>query len=968
MGVLNTSYTASQYKVVSVDKNWVVLRVLDKSLYSTYWKEFWSAKVNAGPTPPGPTVKPMYLRLEQVPPETTLVDQYANFIPELPLVTIEMDGERINVTDRITANTPNTEVPGLFRIDYRINLTAEFSSPIWAVYVSIQQRPILRKAAAGWVRDSYVIQTLNRLVMEPQFLEALHAAGEPLYGFMEANQHPSVRASNLYKYKGLEAWGAGGAYKEDSNGGRNGDAANGIFITGLKLPQGSIVIYQRRMLQLREPVWPDPVGAFHHMDPLKHERTPDAYSKGSVVRDGDSSYICINRETDASIPVSNPDYWRKGYLYKFNVLNGGEDFKLPRERLPVGKGGVEHIWITVDNQGYSFWVDIANQTSIGTYRGYYDRKHYADYGTGDMVTYISEDAIKLFKRKATDIQGQDTLIYPPGHHLNPAWDEVFAKFPEEHQPLFSDYFIVPHTNASNAVLAKTWTVSEEMCEAYGNMMGIPPLIVKECGAKWSALLFALLSRTRNTFEGLRVCFRAVGLDVENLRLSEPSLKYLCNPDGDGLEEVEDVYTQHENLRRLIANIDSLAPEGKEKAEEGCLRYVTENTEGADSKDINVAIQQYSEADGGWVTRYRFERIEPAQNFNNRYYEGDLKVLERLADDAVAKLGDESWVKESAWAGNPSALVAECLAYEIPIYISLRLKILLYAENRIEMQGFVYSGLCDGQRGGVKNVIELFPSRYFSRAAHNFVDVETGVFIKENDGWTEVQPTRYNEARGSKIYEFNGMVNPLRIMAVNPDNVSFVRYWQSTHTFGLLGLADSTSTVNEVPFFNDEHFHNVTDPDITDETELMLMNGYVGVTALYRPKELHLLASARRWMYVLGEESDTEKWELSNDVAFADFANIESTAIYPFEGDAAGLKAVLNYVTDGEGNRLDFEWDGDELVFHDIFPDAIYLRDSDGIILGAYALVAGQYTLTQADYDHYRTDNPLTSVRIGFSYE
>lgn len=959
MGALNTSYTASQYAVVSKTEDYIVLRVLNESLYNTYWKEFISAKAAREP-PPGPTVKPMYLRLEQVPPETTLVDQYANFIPELPLVTIEMDGERINVTDRITANTPNTEVPGLFRIDYRINLSHEFSSPIWAVYVSIQQRPILRKAAAGWVRDSYVIQTLNRLVMEPQFLEALHAAGEPLYGFMEANQHPSVRASNLYKYEGLEAWGAGGAFNDHSNG---------IFITGLKLPQGSIVIYQRRMLQLCEPVWPDPAGAFHHMDPLTHERTPDAYSKGSVVRDGDSCYICIN-ETNADIPMSNTDYWRKGYLYKFNVLNGDDDFRLPRGRLPVGKGGVEHIWITVDNQGYSFWVDIANQTSIGAYRGYYDRKHYADYGTGDMVTYISEDAIKLFKRKATDIQGQDTLIYPPGHHLNPAWDEVFAKFPEEHQPLFSDYFIVPHTNASNAILAKTWTVSEEMCEAYGNMMGIPPTIVKECGAKWSALLFALLSRTRNTFEGLRVCFRAVGLDVENLRLSEPSLKYLCNPDGDGLEEVEDVYTQHENLRKLIADIDSLAPEGKEKEEEGSLRYVTENTEGADSKDINVAIQQYS--NGGWVTRYRFERIEPAQNFNNRYYKGDLNVLARLAEDAVADLGDEhTWVKESAWAGNPSALVAECLTYEIPIYIFLRLKIWLYAENRIEMQGFVYSGLCDGQRGGAKNVIELFPSRYFSRAAHNFVDVETGVFIKENDGWAEVQPTRYNDARGSKIYEFNGMVNPLRIMAVNPDNVSFVRYWQSTHTFGLLGLADSTSTVNEVPFFNDEHFHNVTDPDITDETELMLMNGYVGVTALYRPKELRSLAAARRWMYILGEEEDDERWELSNDVPFADFADIESTAIYPFEGVVADLKAALNYITNGLGNNashIPFEWDGDVLVLFDAFPDTIYMRDNDGIIIGAYALVAGQHTLTQADYDHYRTANPCSSVRIGFSYE
>ena len=242
MPITNTSYTR-EYVVVSKTANMAVLRVVDESLYSTYWKKFISANGKR-------EVQPMYLRLEQVPPETTLVDQYANFIPELPLATLEVGDEKINVTDRITANLPNTEVPGLYRIDYRINLTAEFSSPIWAVYVSIQQCPILRKAAAGWVRDSYILQTLNRLIMEPQFMEALHAAGEPLYGFMEANQHPSVRASNLYKYKALEAWGAGGAYEEDSNGEHNDDDANGIFITGLKLPQGSIVIYQRRMLQL----------------------------------------------------------------------------------------------------------------------------------------------------------------------------------------------------------------------------------------------------------------------------------------------------------------------------------------------------------------------------------------------------------------------------------------------------------------------------------------------------------------------------------------------------------------------------------------------------------------------------------------------------------------------------------------------------------------------------------------------
>lgn len=962
MGALNTSYAASQYTVVSKTKDHIVLRVLNESLYNTYWKEFLSAKASVEPTPPDPKAKPMYLRLEQVPPEITLVDQYANFIPELPLVAVEMDGERINMTDRITANTPNTEVPGLFRIDYRINLSHEFSSPIWAVYVSIQQRPILRKAAAEWVRDSYVIQTLNRLVMEPQFLEALHSAGEPLYGFMEANQHPSVRASNLYKYEGLEAWGVSGVFN---------DRANGIFITGLKLPQGSVVIYQRRMLQLREPVWPDPIGSFHHVDPRTHERTPNVYSAGSVVRDGDSCYICINNAS-TSISMGNADYWGKGYLYKFNVLNGDDTFELPCGRLQAGKGGVEHIWITVDNQGYSFWVDVVHQTSIGPYRGYYDRKHYADYGTGDMVTYISEDTIKLFKRKATDIQGPDTLIYPPGHHLNPAWNEIYAKFDEALSPLFGDYFVVPHTNATNAVVAKTWSISAEMCEAYGNMMGIPPQIIKECGAKWSALLFALLSRTRNTFEGLRVCFQAVGLDVENLRLSDPSITYYCKAGEGNEEKVTDIYKQHANLRNLLANIDTLAPEGKEKADEGVLRYVTENTKGADEKDINVAIQQYSK-DNGWVTRYRFERIEPAQHFNNRYYKADLNVLARLAENAVADLGDgRPWVKESAWAGRPSALVETCLTYEIPIYIFLRLKMYLYAENRIEMEGFTYSGLFDGQGCSAKNVIELFPSKYYSCAIHDYVTIDTAVFTITPHGREEIPYARVNEARGSKIYEFTGCQYPLRIMAVDAANVTFIRYWQSTHTFGLLGLPSSASTVNDVPFYNDAHFHNVTDPEVNDESDLMLANGYVGVTALYRPKELHVKgAEALRWMYILNNTEEEETWALNDTEAFTDYADIGASDICPFEGTIDDLKASIDHITDGSQtgpNRLRFTWEGAKLVLEDCMPAAIYLHDANGIIIGAYGLIPGKYTLTPQDWEIYKMLIPTASVRIEFDYE
>lgn len=955
MPTLNRTYEGD-YVIVSKEGGYAVLRVVGDGAYNAYWKEFIHAKVADAEVP-------MYLRIEQTPPDTALVDQYAPFTPELPIVWLEAGDEHINVTDRVTANTPNTEVPGLFRIDYRVNLSHQFSSPIWASYVSVQQRPVLRKAAAGWTRDSYVIRTLNRLVMEPQFMEALHAAGEPLYGFMEANQHPSVKATNLSKYEGMQAWGAGGVYN---------DSANGIFITGEKLPQGSIVIYNNRMLQLREPVWPDPIGAFYHMNPFTRERSKRTCTKGSVVRNGDYSYICV-ADTTAATPTGDAKSWCQGYLYKYSVLNGDDSFTLPRGLLPVGEGGVEHIWITVDDQGYSFWVDIAHQTSLGAYRGYYDRKNYADYGTGDIVAYISEDSVRLYKRKATDIQAPETLMYPPGHHLNPAWDEIYARFEGEHSPLFGDSYIVPHTNAANAIVAKTWSVSTEMCHAFAHMVGIPDTIVKECGAKWSALLFALLSRTRNTFEGFRACFRAVGLDVTNLRLSQPSIAYYCK-EGNTEEQVEDIYTQHENLRKLIANIDTLAPEGAAEEKDGALRYVTESTAGADGNadEIGVAIQQYSETEGLWVTRYRFahymDPTRPIQDANNRYYKCDLDVLARLAEDAVADLGDgRTWVKESAWAGSPSALVSACLKYEIPIYIWLILKMNLYAENKVEMQGFAYSGLFDGQRGGTRNVIELHPTRFFSHAEKKFIEVDTGVFQLVGEDWIQIAPDKIDNS-GVKTYVFDGIQENLRIMAIDRSNWVFDRYWQSTHTFGLLGLASSTSTDNYVPITADtpaSHFRNITDPEITDETPLVLMNGRVGVTAMYKPRGLRPASGeALRWMYVLQDDDTT--WTLDDSTPFTGFGPIGVQGEGAFGGSISTLKSVLVSITDAAsgGEAISFAWDGDVLVLHNCMPRTIYLKNNAGDVLLAIDLAPGSHTLDANDWAEYHGDD-VVSVRIGF---
>lgn len=957
MTSLNQSYeshndTPLEYVVVSKTGDSAVLKVKDADLYANYWKEFISADVVVPPDPPSPEPEdnPMYVKIEQVPPEVVLIDQFSDFIPDIPLVYLEVAGRRVNISSKVAANRPNTEVPGLFRLDYRINLNKRMSSIFWQAHVSIQQRPLLRKAAAGWVRDSYIIKTLNRLVMEPQFMEALHAAGEPLYGFMQANQHPSIRANNLSKYADIQAWGAGKTVdaKSDST----------IFITGLKLPQGSVVVYQQRMLQLQEPVYPDVPGEITHMNLETHERSPDSYTVGTVRRQGKNSYVCIMNAPEGT-SLNDTRYWRQGYLYRFAALEEGT-FVLPRGRLPIRKGAIEHIWVTVDNQGYPFWVDIAHTTSLGTYRGHYDKKSYADYNSDDIVSYVNENATRLFMRKHTDIQDESTLIYPPGHYLNPAWEEIYNHMQMDNSPLLSEYYVIPHTNASNAVIAKTWSVSEEMCKAYAHMVGIPQSIMDECGAKWSALLFALLVRTRNTYDGLRMCMRAVGLDVENLSLSDPSIAYYCQSETDDEEkEVKDIYEQHENLRKLVANISTLEPLGSEgKAEEGALRYDPEDKSGC-------SIQQYT--DGEWVTRYRFAEIEPTQNFNNRYYDADLNVLARLAADAVKDLGDgKTWVKSSAWAGAYSALVADVIAYEIPIYVWVRLHMNLYDESKIEMETAIFSSVLDGQRSGGKNVIELFPTRYFSRALHNYVDIETGVFVlvdPETDEWGELVPTRTNEERGTKIYEFDRVQYPLRIRAIDLENNTFIRYWQSTHTFGLLGLKESTST---------DHFRNVTDPEVTDESNLMLANGYVGVTALYRPKGLYIdTALGLRWMYVLNDSEEEETWQLSETEAFVgwDRAEVVGLDIYPFEGSVDALKSVLAKITTEihGGEELTYVWDGDTLVFQNCFPSSAFMKDAGGTVIGAFGLTLGKYTLTAEDIEEYCQGRTVDIAKVTFTY-
>ena len=100
---LNQSYEPHEYVVVSKTRDSAVLKVKDADLYANYWKEFISADVVVPPDPPSPEPEdnPMYVKIEQVPPEVVLIDQFSDFIPDIPLVYLEVAGRRVNISSKV---------------------------------------------------------------------------------------------------------------------------------------------------------------------------------------------------------------------------------------------------------------------------------------------------------------------------------------------------------------------------------------------------------------------------------------------------------------------------------------------------------------------------------------------------------------------------------------------------------------------------------------------------------------------------------------------------------------------------------------------------------------------------------------------------------------------------------------------------------------------------------------------------
>jgi hypothetical protein len=166
----------------------------------------------------------------------------------------------------------------------------------------------------------------------------------------------------------------------------------------------------------------------------------------------------------------------------------------------------------------------------------------------------------------------------------------------------------------------------------------------------------------------------------------------------------------------------------------------------------------------------------------------------------------------------------------------------------------------------------------------------------------------------------------------------------------------------VPYINNGHFRNVTDPAVTDQSELMLINGHVGVTAIYRPIELNATAESLNWMYVLDDS-----WIL-DDTPFVDYADMSSTAIYTYEGSVASLFANLASVTSSPigGSSIAFSVDNNALLLYGAIPNAIYLKDANDGILAAYTLSPDMHAITADDYADYPALANMASARITFA--
>lgn len=215
---VDTSYKR-KYTVVAATKDRVILRPLSDDPISSYWMEFISGYISE----PLPADTVPTLHITQIPAEVITVDAYVEYVVEYPLVEVHYGNITIDVSDRVSVNHPNPETPGLYALNFMVSAAGSKPTSIWRSWLSIEEPPLLRRVITPWNRENKIIANFNRLVIEPQFTEAMYEAGVPIYNFQQANSNVAVGKFAIQAYLHARAFVKSGY----------------VFISGPRLPVGA---------------------------------------------------------------------------------------------------------------------------------------------------------------------------------------------------------------------------------------------------------------------------------------------------------------------------------------------------------------------------------------------------------------------------------------------------------------------------------------------------------------------------------------------------------------------------------------------------------------------------------------------------------------------------------------------------------------------------------------------------------
>lgn len=957
---VDTSYGEFRYAVVAVTEEGVILRPLydgDNPIPS-YWNEF------IGMSGGGATSDTLLtVHLSSLPQEVLSVNAYVEYDVEYPRVEIHVGDRVVDVSDKVTCNHPNPETPGLYALDFMLSTDGGAAIQVWRSWVSINEPPVLRRIITPWNRDNRIIADLNRLVVEPQFFEALYEAGVPLYNFQQANAPAAVSSCNVMGYRSARSFVKDGK----------------LFISGPRLPVGTEVSIGgvARTLGVRM------------MSP--QFRQASRYVQGDVVSYGGYDYYALvdiprrhvaGTDTVSSvIPGSVYEYngsvvecWLRGTYYNIDTLG-----------MASGERTLDSLWGVVDVGGYLFKMDLLRAFPVNHYWGLYDKKYFYDYAPGDLVSVVSNNVISIYQRNETSIaeKGMEES-YNPGHYMNPHWVEVYSA---SNGSVLRDSVIVPYSNAANAVVSKTCPVREEAFRIYAKLVGMPTELVSALGSKYSVLLWALLYRTRETFPGFRAAMRAIGMDVADLHRETPSVIY-----SSGSGEIANVYDEISAVKRIARSVKAdkvwygtgspdlseRDPRNTVEAAAGIpwIRY-SNASDGVENAD---AVWEYDTTTYTWRKIYSFRHIGSDRSpltydfsVNNRYYKATVNLLDRLARDCVVDLNDGRQRVDHNFVGGVSSALVELLSYEIPIYIYFRLRMSLVAIGHASVRG-VSSGVVLHDTWGGTVGFKLYPGRYFDlydvavKSVYPTV-LYAYVYPDDDSGWTEY--TDYRQLDGFRYFAFEQPVY-LRLRyeplpsGVELEEVEFTPSgdyvpvedrngkWVSQFTIGCLGDASSPGTGNYGYSDDPPGYTGFKDATcMPSGSDLYLCKGIAAATMRISQSSLSVEAECLQWQYALdGEYEPTGEpalwgnpaanpvWD-SDDTAprFAGWVPTDANLLGYWSGDVGSFVSAVARITCSDG-ELPFEWDtsdGTVLLIGGTAHRSVFLWNATGYILGMLQL-------------------------------